>query len=310
MARMRDSRTSSSGFSTAIEPSGKCRKYSLYVLLGTNAVLMFFSVAFFGIGIYRVTLCSFLDPLAAECDVTKTLEGGLFRHFSDVGTAGLLIAGAFLFLVACLGFIAISCKSKILMAFYTGFVMILIIALGASSILLLAYGGVIPNDTISRFITDLQGSIFDECCFEAGFVDDGAPLCEDVQNVTDICLDQEIDIDDAICEFLETFEVEDVDGFPVPLVGNTTLGGCGGDEGFEGFVDQFLALTITDVLIGFAAAEMVCVGIFICTFVAAWVFLCSSKDPPQRQTTSLQASVPAHSLSNGTPLYGNPNNYI
>ena len=31
---------------------------------------------------------------------------------------------------------------------------------------------------------------FDECCFEAGFVDEGAPLCEDVKNVTDICLDQ------------------------------------------------------------------------------------------------------------------------
>lgn len=30
---------------------------------------------------------------------------------------------------------------------------------------------------------------FDECCFEAGFVDEGAPLCEDV-NVTDVCLDQ------------------------------------------------------------------------------------------------------------------------
>ena len=36
------------------------------------------------------------------------------------------------------------------MAVYAGLVMILIIALGSSGVLLLAYGGVIPND--SKFV--------------------------------------------------------------------------------------------------------------------------------------------------------------
>ena len=39
---MRDSQTSSGGFSTGVKASNKCLKYSNYVLLGTNAVLMFF----------------------------------------------------------------------------------------------------------------------------------------------------------------------------------------------------------------------------------------------------------------------------
>ena len=65
--------------------------------------------------------------------------------------------------------------------------------------------------------------------------------------------------------------------------------GCGGDDGFEGFVEQFLALTINDVLIGFAAAELVCVGIFLCTFVAAWVLLCSKKDTPAPAPTTIEA---------------------
>lgn len=35
----------------------------------------------------------------------------------------------------------------------------------------------------------------------------------------------EVYIDDSVCDFLETIEVKDADGFTVPLVGNTTIGG-------------------------------------------------------------------------------------
>ena len=50
-----------------------------------------------------------------------------------------------------LGFVAVYCKSKVVMGIYAGFVMLLIVALGASGLLLLAYGGVIPNDCTSSF---------------------------------------------------------------------------------------------------------------------------------------------------------------
>ena len=40
-----------------------------------------------------------------------------------------------------------------------------------------------------------------------------------------MCFVAEVYIDDSVCDFLETIEVKDADGFTVPLVGNTTIGG-------------------------------------------------------------------------------------
>lgn len=288
---------------TGFETSTNCRKYSTYVLLGTNGTLMFFSVAFLGIAIYRVALCSLFNPLADECGMSSTFDGESFRYFSNLGTISISIAGAVLMLVSSIGFISVWCNSKPLLAVYIVIVFVLIGALGSTAVLLLAYGGVIPNDAISNVITDLQASIYEECCFEAGFVDEGTPLCEDVQNVTDLCLDQEIEIDDSICDFLETVEVTDVDGFSVPLVGNTTLGGCGGDDGFPGFVDLFLSMTITDALIGFAAAEIVCVAIFLCTIIASFVLLCSNPEPDP--TAMVSRVEEQNAMYSGKPVWQN-----
>lgn len=277
-----------------------CWNAAKWVMYGSNTILLFFGVVFAGVALYRNAVCGISSR---ECnfgfDELDDLES--FESVSGLGTIIIGSSGAVLWFIALLGFVAVYCRSRACLCIYSSIVILLIVGLGISGVLLLAYGGIIPNDEIERMIVDLQASVYDECCFETGFVEDGAPVCGGLENITDLCLEDEIDVDESVCDFLETFEVADIDGFFGPLVGNTTEGGCGGGEGFEGFVDQFMSLQIVDTLVGFAVGELVCAFIFTLTLMASLTLLCSREPAPKYVFNNMMT---AHSLagSGGRPI--------
>lgn len=202
--------------------------------------------------------------------------GDLAAGINDYAITGPLVVGVFLTLATIIGHCGLKRRSKLLLFIYFFLILIIFAVMASAGFILLIYSGQIPDTGFEDAVSDFEGSIYNECCVEAGYTTDAIPLCSVNNNVTG-CLTEEITVVQEICDFLEDLTLTDSNGDKVKVVGNTTLGGCGGGLGSSAFRDLISSfLSENFELIG--GVQLGIVSILGLLMLAACGVACSHKD--------------------------------
>lgn len=223
--------------------------------------------------------------------------GDLAAGLNEYTILGPIIVGVFLLLATIIGYCGLKKRSKILLFVYFLLVLVVFAVLASAGFILLIYSGKIPDTGFESYVSDFEGSIYNKCCVDAGYTVDTVPLCAD--NDIDGCITDAIGINDAICEFLEDLSLKDSNGDSVKVVGNTTLGGCGGVAGSVGFREMISDfLTSNFELIG--GVQVGIVALLGLTLLASCAVACGNKDEfkekQQKKKAAHQDQVSANKL--------------
>lgn len=239
------------------------QNFSAYFLVGLNVLTAFIGLACIGSGAY------FWYRL-----------GNLTTGLVSYSSIGPVAFGVFLFLLSIFGYCGVRRKSRLMLAIYFVLMLILTILLAAAGVILLLYAGYFENAELSSALSDFQISVYDKCCVEPGFSVDTIVSC--TSNPAPPCYKQLIPISDDVCNFLETVEVS-INGSAVIIVGNSTEGGCGGDDGFASFETLFSEL-LKENFMPIGIGYICLVALLLLVLASACAVFCKKKDEFVSQT--------------------------
>lgn len=247
-----------------------CQKFSVKYLQLANALVIIAGLACLGFGGY----------------VWYTL-GTLAAGYSEYTVAGPIAAGVVLLLAGTIGCCGVNKQSKCLLFIYLTLVFLMTVLTAATGFVILTYADILPPTGVESYLDDFESTVYNKCCVGGGFASDPVPACP----ATPRCITTVFPVTDEVCDFLEKLELP-VNGVNIPVVGNTTLGGCGGATGQSAF---FTILTefVTANLLVIGIAEIVLFVVLLLTFTSSCALFCSNKESfggkPKQQSGEVSA---------------------
>lgn len=248
-----------------------CQKFSVKYLQLANALVIIAGLACLGFGGY----------------VWYTL-GTLAAGYSEYTVAGPIAAGLVLLLAGTIGCCGVNKKSKCLLFIYLVLVFLMVVLTAATGFVILTYADILPPTGVESYLDDFESTVYNKCCVDAGFANDPVPACP----ATPRCISQDFPVTTEVCDFLENLKLP-VGGINVPVVGNTTLGGCGGPSGQTAFFTLLTEFITTNLLV-IGIAEIALFVVLLLTFTSSCALFCSNKDSlgnPNAQTQQGEVSA-------------------